>query len=177
MSTILTNKDVYFDFTNPEKHDFNIFEIAHALSNLCRFTGHVREFYSVAQHSVYVSALCPPELAMMGLLHDASEAYLGDVASPLKRLLPDYRAIEARVEQAIAKQHKLPYPLPAPIKAADLEMLAIEKLTFLPEGAGLNWPKPHARHEGFRIHPMQPTEARDFFIQRYAELLRKQWMH
>ena len=177
MSTILTNEGHYFEFDHPEKHFYSIFEIAHALSNLCRFTGHVREFYSVAQHSVYVSLLCPPELAMCGLLHDASEAYLGDVASPLKRLLGDYKAIEKRVEQAICAAYKLPFPLPPEVKHADMRLLITEKRDLLPSPSQDQniWPDFEPMQK--RIRPMTPHEAERFFIYRYADLRRKERMN
>lgn len=177
--TILTSEDQYFEFENPEKHFYSIFEIAHALSNLCRFTGHVREFYSVAQHSVYVSLLCPPELAMCGLLHDASEAYLGDVASPLKRMLCDYKVIEKQVEEAICNFYKLPFPLPAEVKHADMQMLLTEKRDLLPNGYARAelWPSAEFPPMTHRICPMTPKEAERFFLFRFADLKRKEKMN
>ena len=72
---------------NPDRltpDDVSIDVIAHALSNTCRFGGHTREFYSVAEHSVRVAELCPRSKKLEGLLHDAAEAYVGDVIRPLK---------------------------------------------------------------------------------------------
>lgn len=171
-NTILTNAGHYFFFDRPRDHSFPIEEIAHALSNLCRFTGHIRQFYSVAQHSVLVSFQVPPELAMCALMHDASEAYLGDVSSPLKRMLPDYKAIEVQVEEAIAHQYGLPYPMPVEIRTADMTLLITEKRDLCATGPSeldkRYWPdiKPLDVH----IIPLAPQQARRLFLDRYAEL-------
>ncbi len=101
-------------------------DIAQSLSKLCRYTGHCRKFYSVAEHSYRVSLIVPPEHAFHALLHDASEAYLGDVSTPLKSLLDDYREIEEQVSRGIYARFRLPAELHPCIKAADYQMLASE---------------------------------------------------
>jgi len=73
---------------NPSPSQIVIGDIAHGLAHQCRFNGQTSKFYSVAQHSVLVASILPRELRLAGLLHDASETYLGDVVQPLKELLP-----------------------------------------------------------------------------------------
>lgn len=126
-STMQTYTGRLIDLTTFKEHDVRIPDIAHALSLINRFTGHSKAPYSVAQHSVMVSRLTKPEHALCGLLHDASEAYLGDVATPLKTLLPGYRELEEQVQHAIAKAFGLPWPMPADVKEADVRALAAEK--------------------------------------------------
>lgn len=125
--TILLHSGSYFDFENPEASKILIGDIAHALSHICRFTGHCARFYSVAEHCVHASRLVPPEDAFAALMHDAAEAVLGDVSKPLKSLLPDYKRIERRVDRAIFAQFGLPDEPPPSVKTADRQMLGIEQ--------------------------------------------------
>lgn len=160
----------YFEFNNPEGSEINVGDIAHALSNICRFTGHVREFYSVAQHSVLASYLVPPEHALAALLHDAAEAYVGDVSTPLKRMLPDYKAIEQRIEAAVLARFGLFLPMHPCIKVADLRMLAAERRDLMPH-MGDEW---HILRGVEPMHatitPWTPIRARRTFLERYLEL-------
>lgn len=111
---------------NPRVEDICAEDIAHALANQCRYTGHTRQFYSVAQHSVLAAQHCP-EAPLWALLHDAAEAYLADVARPVKRHLTNYRQIEERLERVIAERFGLPWPMPACVKEIDLRLLATER--------------------------------------------------
>ena len=171
MTWILTasGKKVYFD--EPEKSEFDILDIAHALSLLCRFNGHSRYFYSVAQHSYHASYLVPVRYALGALMHDAAEAYLGDVSSPLKAMLPDYKSLEGRMEHAIRSFFDLPPELHPCIKEADMVMLATEKRDLMP-----SHPEPWPCLEGVEpMHDMlsswSPVNARICFMRRFDELV------
>jgi uncharacterized protein len=119
-----TQKAFYFDKLDPDS--ICIEDIAHALSNVCRFSGHCPHHYSVAQHSVLVSKLCSQDDALTGLLHDATEAYIGDMVTPLKRLIPDFRSFEDRLWSIIAKKFGAKRVIPQGVHRADLAALSIE---------------------------------------------------
>ncbi len=127
MSYIQTLSGKKFDYLNSTTDDVEIEDIATALSHICRFSGHLPEFYSVAQHSVLCSQIVPPEFAFEALMHDAAEAYCQDIPAPLKALLPDYRRIEERVEQLIRAKFSIIPDMSALVKYADLVMLATER--------------------------------------------------
>lgn len=101
-------------------------DIAHALSNQCRFGGHLPEFYSVAQHSVLCSQMVENKYRLSALLHDASEAYLLDIPRPIKQRLSNYKEIEDGLMEIIASKFGFEYPLEKPIKDADEAMLQSE---------------------------------------------------
>ena len=107
MSYIATSTGKHIDFVNITPDQICIEDIARGLSNECRFAGQLESFYSVAQHSVYVSQIVPPEYALEALLHDAAEAYIKDIPSPLKAMLPDYKAMEKHIEAAIREKFGL----------------------------------------------------------------------
>lgn len=176
MTWINTYTGKHFNYNDPR--DFDIKDIAQALSNICRFTGHLGQFYSVAQHSVIASQIVPEHLAFEALMHDAHEAYVGDVNAPLKSLLPSYRSIERRVERALRTQFKLPLRMSADVKRADMVMLATERRDFGMDD-GTPWPclegvEPLAQ----MITPLRPAAACSAFMFRYHELtLAKRWYH
>lgn len=127
-NNIRTFNGKYVDVFNPDIDTIDIIDIAHALSNTCRFGGHTYQFYSVAQHSAQVASLnmVPDELKLTALLHDATEAYMCDIPRPIKRNLQEYKKVEDKLMEYIAKKFNLVYPFPDIIKAADNYMLEFE---------------------------------------------------
>jgi hypothetical protein len=111
---------------DPRPMEIHIEDIAAALSKLCRYGGHCKRFYSVAEHCVLMARAASPSVAFEALMHDASEAYLSDVIRPVKSSLPEYLAIERRLEAAIAERFDLVYPMPAEVKRLDNAILADE---------------------------------------------------
>lgn len=179
---------------DPKPEDFCIEDIAHGLSNVCRFGGHVAEFYSVAQHSVLVAETVAQlagsrEMQLHGLLHDASEAYIGDVIWPLKQAIEmgGYRWLEHLFEVAIAHAFGFPAVMHPIVKRADLIVLATEKRDLMGHdtsierqrdvvaevkaaGEKLGWQCDSFEPLVRTIQPRSPTFARDLFMMKWREL-------
>jgi len=117
---------------DPHPADVVLEDIAHALSLLCRYGGHVDRFYSVAEHCVLMSRAVAPEHAFAALLHDATEAYVVDVPRPLKRHLANYATIEASVWLAIAVRYGVDPILPPEVHEADNRILLTERTALMP---------------------------------------------
>lgn len=167
--TILLSSGEYFDYENPEGSFFSIHDIAHALSNICRFAGHSLRFYSVAEHSVYVSQIVLPEHALAALLHDAVEAFVGDMAKPLKVMIPQYQVIEKRIERAVLDRFGINLPLHPSIKEADIIMLATEQVQLMKNRD--DWEYTRGRIPAdIKIEALSPPLARQLFLDRFAEL-------
>lgn len=167
--TILLHSGSYFDFVAPEQCTFTIEDIAHALSNLCRFAGHCGNFYSVAQHSVHVSGIVGKEHAYAGLMHDAAEAFTGDIPKPLKMLLPEFLAIEDRVEREVFGRFNVPHPFPEAVKEADMVMLATEQRQLMRNRD--DWDYTRGRTPlAMKLPHWYPEEAEMHFLRRYKEL-------
>ncbi len=181
-SWIITYTGRRFWPLDPEVRDIDIEDIAHSLSMQCRFTGHVVKFYSVAEHSFLVSRIAeqfggvlngdPNMLGLWGLLHDASEAYLSDVAHPIKHdpEFKKYRAAEKKLQAVIARKFHLPVQEPAIVHRVDRYMGELES-RMLRDTKGLvedlkfpEWLKP----ESFVC--MEPRKAEEVFIIRFLKL-------
>lgn len=156
---------------DPRPDDIHIEDIAHALSNLCRFGGHCRTFYSVAQHSVLVSKALPPEYKRWGLLHDASEAYICDVPRPLKYHLLNYLSIETKVMMAVAIRFGLPALIPAAVKEVDDAMLVTE-VEQLMETSQRPWEKKWTSPLGIIIDPWSAEFSKQMFLEQFETLFK-----
>jgi len=120
------------DLAQPDPSTITLRDISHNLSNLVRFNGSTKYRYSVAQHSIYVSKLVAPEHALQALMHDAPEAYLGDVVSPLKGMLPAYKEIEINMWHAICLKFKLDPAVTKEVHMADAQAYLQERCTLIP---------------------------------------------
>jgi hypothetical protein len=129
---VQTYTGVKFYPIEPNFKDVYITDIAWSLSHQCRYTGHSNKFYSVAEHCIYVSEQVPQEFKLWGLLHDASEAYLSDIARPVKAFLPSYKVIENKIMEAVCKKFKMSVDMPTIVKEVDLRILGDEQRQFLP---------------------------------------------
>lgn len=167
VSTFMGNR---FYPVEPRIDDVSIEDIAHGLAFQCRFNGQTRTFYSVAQHSLLVAGLVPARLRLPALLHDAAEAYLGDMVKPLKPLFPEFSRLEESVMALIGEQFGVAGFTDPAIKRADLIALATEKRDLMPQSsepwealAGIS-PLPA------RILPLSPHDAKAAFLERFREL-------
>jgi len=160
-----------FTPTNPNPEAIVIQDIAHALSMQCRFSGHVKKFYSVAQHSVLVSYLCNQEDALWGLLHDATEAYLVDIPRPLKRSgkFDAYLEFEKNMQTAVCQRFGLEDKEPLSVKKADLLLLATEARDLMSplreDWIYLVRPLP------MKIESLHPEDAKLLFLNRFYDLI------
>ncbi len=153
---------------DPQQDEIDISDIAHALSHLCRFGGHCKRFYSVAEHSVYVSMHVPPEHALQALLHDASEAYCVDIPRPLKRFIPGYAEIEERIWRTIARRFGVPLEMHPEVHAADMAMCVTEARQIMPTKV-IDWTEGQQGVDR-KIRCLDPFRARSLFYNRFIEL-------
>lgn len=162
----------YFNFLEPHTTPLAINDIAMGLSRICRYTGHLKsadvDLYSVAQHCVLASEYGEGD-PFENLMHDRAESVIGDVSSPLKQLLNDYKVIEDRVEAVTARQYGLPHPMSDTCKAIDLRMLATEKRDMMPEDDDADTWKIIKGVEPlpFEIKPWSRAESYHRFLHRF----------
>jgi uncharacterized protein len=160
-----------FHILDPQQDEILITDIGHALAMQCRFTGHVRRFYSVAEHCVHGSKLVPQKDALWFLLHDASEAFITDINRPLKHFTGigiEYLPVEAKIMEAICQKFRLPIEEPPSVKKADNAMLFAEKEQLL---APLQWDQEwQGKAADIKVKCWSPEVAEVEFLHRYYEL-------
>jgi len=159
---------------DPSSEEIDILDIAWSLSNQCRYNGHCRKFYSVAEHSVLVSFHVPERYALQGLLHDASEAYLLDVPKPIKHFLKGYAKIEEKLNIVIANRFGITYPFSEEVKFADTVILGneMDALMLKPPAP---WNISGARLRLSWNFGVPSKEANNMFIGRFQEIWRNEF--
>jgi hypothetical protein len=178
---ILTSSGRWINPLNPKPDEIYIEDLAHALSNICRFTGHVRCFYSVAEHSCRISDAASPENALWGLLHDAGEAYIGDIAKPVKYQRPGfgtyYRRAQNKLDEAVISKFGLSMPEPEEINYLDDMFVHTEQRDLMPEPIE---PHPDSNYDldtysgplhPERIEPWLPQQAEVEYLDRFYRLV------
>jgi len=169
-SSIRTYTQLQFYPMAPRIEDIDILDIAHSLSNQCRYTGHTRDYYSVAEHSVRMSHIVSVPNQRWALMHDAAEAYLSDMARPVKQHFPLFHEKEEVLLELIAKKYNLSWPMPTEIDEADYIMISTEKRDLFDNA--IQWtqltdrPAPHSEV----IIPWQPSVAFNEFTKRFKKL-------
>jgi hypothetical protein len=165
-----------FNYNKPEESDVTIEDLGNALSNICRYAGHLPRFYSVAQHLVNTSRIVPVEMAFTALMHDTAEAFTNDLPTPLKWALPIFKELETKIESAMGNRFGFEFPYPPEVKEADTIMLMLEK--HYVKGDDSIWP----RYEHWTIDKLepylklvdldswQPRRAKREFLERFHEL-------
>ncbi|MBR1225224.1 hypothetical protein JQ600_09870 [Bradyrhizobium sp. AUGA SZCCT0176] len=167
--SIMLQSGAWFDFAAPHSSPFTIEDIAHGLAHICRYSGQCNGFYSVAEHSLLVSETAIG-FELEALMHDAAEAFLGDITRPLKQMLPEYKRIEGEVERAIFSRFGIQTPIPREVKQADLRVLAAEQRQIMPRGTD-DWlrgqdvvPAPIV------VRSLPPDEAKRAWLERFEAL-------
>lgn len=170
-----------FNPFDPQPEDINIQDIAHALSQTCRYGGMCSEYYSVAQHSGHVSSQCTDkdDWKLWGLLHDAAEAYIGDMPKPFKPFMLNFDNLETIILKVIADKFDLKWydnndvqdGVPGHVSAVDEQMLYTEARQLLP---GCDWAKEDksrpttAGYKDMIIPSMSPEQAKAAFLLEFS---------
>lgn len=171
---IQTHSNIKFHLLDPRPEEICIEDIAHALSMQCRYTGHTKFHYSVAQHAYYCSLIVAPEFKFEALMHDASEAYICDMSRPLKHYTlcgEEYLKVEKKIEQAISKKFGLPETMSPVVKWADNAMLYAEKRQLMPP---IEWDTRWGSEDEatIKISEWPPALAKSIFYDEFEHLSR-----
>ncbi len=156
---------------DPRPEDLDLADIAHSLSHICRYGGHVDRFYSVAEHCVLLSHAVAPEHALWALLHDATEAYVGDMVRPLKAHMPDYCQVEDRIMDIVALRYGLDGPMPAEVKDADTRILLDERAALMSRTL-YPWAIEELEPLGVAVEGWDPGRSKREYLARFFEVAR-----
>lgn len=177
---IQTFKGNLFDFLDLENNIIDIEDVAHSLANQCRWTGHTKHFYSIAQHSCYCYDIAwknyrdRPEIALEALLHDGSEFAMIDLSRPLKSILPDYSSLQLKVEKQFAYKFGIPELMSKEVREIDDRMLVTEYYQLFNKQIHPNlihfYVKEYPKSE-LRIAPWTPEVSNAQFLDRYWEIV------
>jgi hypothetical protein len=171
MGWIQTYRNHKLSVFAPDPKEIDIKDIAHVLSTNCRFGGHCRTHYSISNHSLYVASILPPELKLLGLLHDAAEAYVGDLPRPIKKMIPEFKNIENKVLEAISIALEVPdlNNLPKEVHEADnIALVAEAKALF--EYDVDNWTDKYKLTPTKKILSLTSEESEMEFLMTYRDL-------
>lgn len=170
MTYIQTFSGKKFDVVDCTLDDIQIIDIAHGLSNICRFGGQIPQFYSVAQHSVLMADEASTGLRLSALLHDASEAYMGDMCRHLKDILGEhYVAVEHKLMEKIAEKFQFTWPMPPELKWLDRDMVETE-FALLWDDKRFEGRPVYGHVLPIRIKPWSPDYAKFVFLDWFQEL-------
>lgn len=160
-----------FSILDPQPEDICIHDIAHALALTCRYGGQCKHFYSVAQHSILVAEKCKEENQLWGLMHDAAEAYIGDMPKPFKPFMANFDEIEEKIIAVIADKFGLPMPMPTQVHTIDRKMLVTEAAVLLP---GCSWVEDYkpsvTKYNDVQIHVLGPEQSEQAFHNVFSQL-------
>lgn len=154
--SIRTRSGKYVNVFAPDPNTITIEDIAHGLSHMPRFAGHLPYLYSVGQHSIRAAEIAEPDLKLTALLHDASEAFLMDIPKPIKMKMPEYNIVEDQLMSVIAKKFGFQWPMPDKIKAIDKYLLEDEWFCLMLENV--------------LAQPRSPEEVRNQFLRLFKHL-------
>lgn len=175
LPSIETYNGEFFNLDPNDLSGVTIDNLAHSLSGVNRFNSHTNRMYSVAEHSIHVASMLPPELQLVGLLHDGSEAFIQDIPSPFKQFMPDYARIEAIIQDKVWHAFHIDpawveqvYP---EVKRIDKLMCEVEATHLLPS-KGKGWATDHG-HPG--IYCFGPETAEGLFLWAFVRICKKQY--
>ncbi len=175
-SQIQTFKGHHFDFEDLESNVIDIVDVAHSLSMQPRWTGHVKHRYSVAQHSFYcylkAAELYPERLDIQfeALMHDGSEYVMVDLSRPLKKMLPDYSALQLRVEKLFANQFGIPEIMSPEVREIDDGMLITEYIQLFNDFTHPNLTNFYLKPYDYILHEWDHHHAKGIFLYTYEDL-------